>query len=129
MANSCRAPSRRRSFRARRSDVTDLLRLTLREASEAVWARKVLPSTLVEAYLARIAAVDGAITSYILVMAEEARAAARAALARVAGVAGSITSDLLVMAEEARAAARAADAEIAAGRWRGPLHGLPFAVK
>jgi aspartyl-tRNA(Asn)/glutamyl-tRNA(Gln) amidotransferase subunit A len=80
--------------------VTGLLGLTLREASEAVRGRTVLPSALVEAYLGRIAAVDGEIASYIL-----------------------------VTAEEARAAARLADAEIAGGTWRGPLHGLPFAVK
>jgi aspartyl-tRNA(Asn)/glutamyl-tRNA(Gln) amidotransferase subunit A len=80
--------------------MTDLLGLTMREASEAVRARLILPSALVEAYLARIAEVDAKITSYIL-----------------------------VMAEEARAAALVADAEIAAGHWRGPLHGLPFAVK
>jgi aspartyl-tRNA(Asn)/glutamyl-tRNA(Gln) amidotransferase subunit A len=80
--------------------VTDLLGLTLSEASEAVRGRAVLPSALVEAYLERIAAVDGEIASYIL-----------------------------VMAEEARAAARLADDEIAGGMWRGPLHGLPFAVK
>ena len=80
--------------------MTDLLSLTLRESSEAVRARQLLPSALVEAYLARIVAVDDRITSYIL-----------------------------VTAEQARAAARIADAEIAAGHWRGPLHGLPFAVK
>jgi aspartyl-tRNA(Asn)/glutamyl-tRNA(Gln) amidotransferase subunit A len=80
--------------------MSDLLGLTLREASEAVRMRSVLPSALVEAYLARIAEVDGDIMSYIL-----------------------------VIAEEARTAARLADAEIAAGHWRGPLHGLPFAVK
>jgi aspartyl-tRNA(Asn)/glutamyl-tRNA(Gln) amidotransferase subunit A len=80
--------------------VTDLLGLTLREASEAVRQRSVSPVALVDAYLARITAIDSQITSYIL-----------------------------VMADEARAAARAAEAEIAGGHWRGPLHGLPFAVK
>jgi aspartyl-tRNA(Asn)/glutamyl-tRNA(Gln) amidotransferase subunit A len=56
--------------------MTDLLGLTMRDASEALRARSVLPSALVEAYLARIAEVDAKITSYILVMWEEARAAA-----------------------------------------------------
>ena len=32
-------------------------------------------------------------------------------------------------AERALAEAEAADAEIAAGRWRGPLHGVPFCLK
>jgi aspartyl-tRNA(Asn)/glutamyl-tRNA(Gln) amidotransferase subunit A len=31
--------------------------------------------------------------------------------------------------ERALAAARRADAELTAGRWRGPLHGIPYAVK
>jgi Asp-tRNA(Asn)/Glu-tRNA(Gln) amidotransferase A subunit family amidase len=34
-----------------------------------------------------------------------------------------------IMAESARAEAARADAEIAAGTWRGPLHGLPYGVK
>jgi Asp-tRNA(Asn)/Glu-tRNA(Gln) amidotransferase A subunit family amidase len=34
-----------------------------------------------------------------------------------------------LMADQARAEARRADAEIAAGRWRGPLHGLPYGLK
>ncbi len=34
-----------------------------------------------------------------------------------------------IMADSARAEAARADAEIAAGRWRGPLHGLPYGVK
>jgi hypothetical protein len=34
-----------------------------------------------------------------------------------------------IMEEQARAAAQRADAEIAAGRYRGPLHGLPWGIK
>ena len=34
-----------------------------------------------------------------------------------------------VMRESALAEARAADAEIAKGRYRGPLHGIPYGVK
>ncbi len=34
-----------------------------------------------------------------------------------------------IMADSARAEAARADAEIAAGRWRGPLHGLPYGLK
>lgn len=36
---------------------------------------------------------------------------------------------ITVTAELARAQARRADAELAAGRWRGPLHGLPYGAK
>ena len=80
--------------------MTDLTQLTMRAASEAVRTRAVSPVALTEAYLARIAAVDSVLCSYIL-----------------------------VLAEEALAEARVAESEIAAGSWRGPLHGLPFAVK
>ena len=34
-----------------------------------------------------------------------------------------------VMAETALAEARTAETEIAAGNWRGPLHGVPYAAK
>jgi aspartyl-tRNA(Asn)/glutamyl-tRNA(Gln) amidotransferase subunit A len=80
--------------------MTDLLDLTMAAASEAIHSRALSPVDLVEAYLGRIAAVDGQIHSYIL-----------------------------VLADQARAAAKAAEAEIAAGHWRGPLHGIPGAVK
>jgi aspartyl-tRNA(Asn)/glutamyl-tRNA(Gln) amidotransferase subunit A len=81
--------------------LTDALHfLTIDQAQRLIVARKLSPVTLVEAFLARIAAVDGLIGSYIT-----------------------------VLADEARAAARTAEAEIAAGRWRGPLHGIPFGVK
>ena len=78
----------------------DLTALTMREAATAIRDRSLSPVALVEAYLDRIASVDGVLHSYIL-----------------------------VLAEPARAAARQAEAEIAAGQRRGPLHGLPFAVK
>ncbi len=80
--------------------MTELHFLTIDEAQRRIAARSLSPVDLVEAFLARIAAVDGKIGSY-----------------------------LLVLADQARAAARRAEAEIAAGRWRGPLHGIPFAVK
>jgi aspartyl-tRNA(Asn)/glutamyl-tRNA(Gln) amidotransferase subunit A len=70
------------------------------EAGRLVQARKVSPVELVDACLARIEAVDDTLHSY-----------------------------LLVMADSARAAARAAEQDIMAGRWRGPLHGVPYAVK
>ena len=51
------------------------------------------------------------------------------ALARIATVDARIRSYIHVARERALADARQADAELAAGRRRGPLHGIPFAVK
>ncbi|MBS0454158.1 MAG: amidase [Proteobacteria bacterium] len=53
----------------------------------------------------------------------------RACLARIAQYDGHFHSFLAVYEEEALAAAAQADQEIATGRWRGPLHGIPVALK
>lgn len=74
--------------------------LTVTEASERILNGTITPIDLVDSCLDRIAAVDDHIHSYIH-----------------------------VDAEGARTAALEAKAEIDAGNWRGPLHGLPFAVK
>ena len=74
--------------------------LTVTEASNAILNGSLSPIQLLERCLDRIAAIDDQIHSFIHVDATGARASAR----------------------------RAAD-EIAAGQWRGPLHGVPFAVK
>ena len=74
--------------------------LGISAASRLILAGELSPVTLVDAFLDRIDAVDAKVHSY-----------------------------LLVLAHEARAAAREAEAEIAAGRWRGPLHGIPYGVK
>ena len=58
------------------------------------------PVEATEAYLSRIEQVDAALNSYIT-----------------------------VTAEQARAEARQAESEIAAGNYRGPLHGVPVAIK
>jgi aspartyl-tRNA(Asn)/glutamyl-tRNA(Gln) amidotransferase subunit A len=50
-------------------------------------------------------------------------------LARIAEQNSTLNAFIAVFAEEARAAARAADREIAAGRDRGPLHGVPISLK
>ena len=62
--------------------------------------RQVKPSELTELYLARLAKYDPTLHSVV-----------------------SLTPEL------ARAQAKQADAEIAAGRYRGPLHGIPFGLK
>ena len=74
--------------------------LSVSEASWLIGSGALSPVTLVQAFLARIEAVDATLKSYIT-----------------------------VTAERARAAALVAEAEIKAGRWKGPLHGIPFAVK
>src|SRR5882724_5440875 len=73
---------------------------TAAAASRALAAGRISAAALVEGSLARIAAHDHALNSFVL-----------------------------VLAEPARRAARAADRARKAGRARGPLHGVPFALK
>lgn len=78
----------------------DLHYLSLLDVSERIRRRELSPVTLLEVILDRIARLDGQARSYTT-----------------------------VLADRARAAAARAEAEIAAGLWRGPLHGVPLAVK
>jgi len=78
----------------------DPSQLSLADASRAVAAGTLSPVALTEAYLERIAALDGELHSF-----------------------------LLTLPDSALAAARDADAEIRAGRRRGPLHGIPIGLK
>jgi Asp-tRNA(Asn)/Glu-tRNA(Gln) amidotransferase A subunit family amidase len=50
-------------------------------------------------------------------------------LARIKRLDPTLLCAVTIMEEQARAEARRADAEIAAGKYRGPLHGLPWGVK
>jgi amidase len=79
---------------------TDLHFLELTELAARIRAREISPVAVTKSQLVRIASVDAALGSYALVMADVA------------------------MAEAA-----SAEAEIAAGHYRGPLHGVPIAVK
>jgi aspartyl-tRNA(Asn)/glutamyl-tRNA(Gln) amidotransferase subunit A len=74
--------------------------LTIAEAGALIGKRELSPVELVESRLSRIEKLDGTLHCFIR-----------------------------VMADEARAAARTAEAEIMAGRWRGPLHGIPIGLK
>jgi Asp-tRNA(Asn)/Glu-tRNA(Gln) amidotransferase A subunit family amidase len=74
--------------------------LPVTHLAKLVETRQVKPSELTELYLSRLTKYDPALHCVV-----------------------SLTADL------ARAQAREADAEIAAGRYRGPLHGLPFGLK
>ncbi len=53
----------------------------------------------------------------------------RATLERITALDGSLRSYLHVATDIALSQAKAADAEMAGGRWRGPLHGVPIALK
>ena len=79
---------------------TELHNLTIREAARLIESKQLSPVELTQAFLDRIDAIDGDIKSYIL-----------------------------VLRDEALAQARAAEAEIAAGNYRGPLHGIPMGHK
>jgi len=74
--------------------------LTIAEAGALIGKRELSPVELVESRLSRIEKLDGTLHCFIR-----------------------------LMGEEARAAARTAEAEIMAGRWRGPLHGIPIGLK
>ncbi len=80
--------------------MTPLHHLGVAEAARAFAARKLSPVELMQALLDRIARLDPTLNVFI-------------------------TLD----AETAMAQARAAEAEIAAGRIRGPLHGIPIGIK
>jgi aspartyl-tRNA(Asn)/glutamyl-tRNA(Gln) amidotransferase subunit A len=54
---------------------------------------------------------------------------AEAALERLAGLGPRFNAVVTVLGERARAEARQAAAELAAGRDRGPLHGIPYGAK
>jgi len=79
---------------------TALHDLTLAEAATLIKARKLSPVEYTQALLARTDALEPQLNAYI-----------------------TRTS------EAAMEVARAMEAEIALGNWRGPLHGIPFAVK
>lgn len=79
---------------------TGLQYSSIRVLSDRLRRREISPVELTEMMLQRIDALDGRLRAYIT-----------------------------VMAEQAHARARAAETEIARGLWRGPLHGVPLAVK
>ncbi len=79
---------------------TELHHLTIGEAAPLIESGELSPVELTRAYLARIEAIDGRLDSYV-----------------------TLTPDL------ALSQARQAEAEIRAGRYRGPLHGIPIALK
>ena len=81
-------------------DSVDIPFLSATELSRLISKGEVSPVEAVEAYLARIDAVDEKLNSYIT-----------------------------VCRDEALASARRAEEEIARGEYRGPMHGIPVSVK
>src|SRR6266852_4946339 len=74
--------------------------LTIAEAARLIETKELAPVELVDSRLDRISRLDGRLNAFIR-----------------------------VLADEARRDARAAEAEIAAGKYRGPLHGIPIGLK
>lgn len=80
--------------------MSDLTHLTIAEAADLLKRREISSVELTEAHLRRIDTHDVRLNSFIT-----------------------------VTADHALAQARAADAELTRGVWRGPLHGIPIALK
>jgi len=78
----------------------ELLDFDVAALSVKLRAREISPVELTEAYLGRIEQTDRSLRAYI-----------------------TVTDSI------ARKAAKKAEAEIAAGKWRGPFHGVPIALK
>src|SRR5215468_1862120 len=78
----------------------ELLSFDVAGLSEKLRAKEISPVELTEAYLDRIQRTDDKIRAYI-----------------------TVTADL------ARKQARKAEHEIVSGKWRGPFHGVPIALK
>jgi aspartyl-tRNA(Asn)/glutamyl-tRNA(Gln) amidotransferase subunit A len=74
--------------------------LTIAQASALIASRALSPVELTKTFITRIKQFDASLNSY-----------------------------LLVLEEQALIDAQAAEAEIAAGRYRGPLHGIPIGLK
>jgi len=80
--------------------MTDLVYLSVAEGAALLRTKKLSPVEWTKALLDRIAAFDPSYNAF-----------------------------LVVTAERALDEAKAAEAEITAGKWRGPLHGVPYAAK
>jgi len=78
----------------------DLTKLTIREASDLIRKKKASPVDLTNACLARINRMNPALNAFIT-----------------------------ITAESALEQARAAESDVMRGNWKGPLHGVPIALK
>ena len=80
--------------------ITDLMSMTIADAAAAIRSRQLSPVELTQACLDQVERHDGKINSF-----------------------------LTVLGDQALASARRAEQEIARGKDRGPMHGIPYAVK
>jgi len=80
--------------------MSDILSLSATELGQKIKAGDISPVDAVDACLARIETTEPQLNAYVR-----------------------------VLGDEARAAARHAEEEIGAGQWKGPLHGVPVALK
>ncbi len=80
--------------------MTEVWRLSLREAGEGLVTRRFSAVELLEATLERLHQTEGAVHAYVT-----------------------------LMEDTARESARKADSQLRHGGWRGPLHGIPVGVK
>lgn len=80
--------------------MNDILTLSATELGQKIKAGDISPVDAVDACLARIEATEPQLNAYVR-----------------------------VLGDEARAAARQAEKDITAGEWKGPLHGVPVALK
>jgi len=78
----------------------DVLYLTVAELADRIRTRRLSPVELTDSYLARIDRLDPKLNAFVT-----------------------------VMSEQARHEAKVAEQEIASGKYRGPLHGIPYAAK
>jgi len=74
--------------------------LGIKEAGDLIQQRKLTPVEIVDAALKRIEELNPKLNAFIT-----------------------------VLSDQARGQAKAAEAEIKAGKWRGPLHGIPVGIK
>ena len=81
-------------------DPSELVFLSIADAAELVAGRQLSPVEIVDAHLRRIDAIDDSLNSFIT-----------------------------LLRDESRAAAREAEGAIASGGYIGPLHGLPIGLK
>src|ERR1043165_1999643 len=82
------------------ADTASLCYSGVHDLSERIRRKQISPVEVVDAFLQRIEALNPKLSAY-----------------------------LTLTASSARERAKRAEAEIAAGKWRGPLHGIPYGAK